>query len=74
VNGSPLAMNAGRLSGLGLQRLVSYQSSAQLTQLTRRVSVQWTYLSSFDDKYRFVVNHVHFAVLPELLILLYGMI
>jgi hypothetical protein len=67
-------MNAGRLSRLGLQRLVSYQSSAQLAQLTRRVSVEWTYLSSFDDKYRFVVNHVHFAVLPELLILLYRMI
>ena len=67
-------MNAGRLSRLGLQRLVSYKSSAQLAQLTRRVSVEWTSLSSFDDKYRFVVNHVHFAVLPELLILLYRMI
>lgn len=29
--------------------------------MTRRVSVEWTCLSSFDDRYRFVVNHVHFA-------------
>jgi hypothetical protein len=57
-----------------LQRVASYQSSARLAQLTRHVSVERTYLSSFDDKYRFIVNHINFAILLELLILLYRMI